>query len=486
MGSIARDFSSIVHSIELSVPHHYLSAQTIDYYKNNRYIRFENKVFAMDNGAKRSHLRVILPSLETSNIHSLMELSDYLRKIFSNIPDAYDSKNLLDALTKGRVRIIEVHIYKRLEKNDSLMDMFQTFKSNVLAFEMIIPHCSHVNVSNENSVYINLKNGKTIIIYDEMEKRSLDCLKLELRISHPKNLCPAFNIHDSDLLCNNHWRQLDVESLIRYLNVHVDKMLTALNIKSASKRSHKPTDSIMKLTRLLNIPHNGNESLNLEGLIDCLKDIDYARREKPSLLQNTGGDEGLGSFFSELIDEARDSNICRAIKRFHLTDLKIKGWLMKTDPELYGRIFYNELNNFFYTGDLSFVLAFIDFEIEFPVFTRTERAREALRQYKTQYSPISTTGLGMNDVKMLKQQTRMEVTKAERKLKISNQIQSIQKRHRRNYRKRYYIFDMFDPVVYDKEKMKNRIRSYYAQNLSYQGMFKDSIELLRLFKYVDS
>lgn len=446
MDSLLQDISNYIHSVELCVLHYCVSNTTILTYEKNKYIKFFIKEFKLKNGRVRTHLRIVLPSLQNINVKSFKDIVKYLEEKFNNVPNEYDRKNLLDALRRGQVRIVEIHIYKSINRSDSLMGEFVEIKKSFPALEILMPHCNNVYEDNDNSLYLNFLNMKRIIIYDELPKRNSNTIKLELRISYSLNLHKAFGITDDDLLRNNKWHQLNTNNLVSYFNRFVIKLIRSISLNTKPGHYKRSRDSIKKLRNLLGLADGGYS----DALTFMSETVQQLNR-----LMRFSDDTPL----DRVVEEKRKANIHRAINRLHLTDRKIKTWIKKNHPDLFVKVFEDEIYNFFcYEQHISFIVSFVDIKSSLNFLDESYEIGPPLKRYTMMSSKVDVSKLTDDEKKLLKKKTREEILNVNRRVGYRNRADIIRKQHRKKNKGYYHLFEYFDPLYFDKERLKKHAR----------------------------
>ncbi len=446
MDSSPSNISSFIHSIELCVLHYCVTDTTVFYYQKNKYIKFYNNEFTLKNGQARTHLRIVIPSLQNIKVKNFKDLVKYLEEKFNNVPDEYDRRNLLDALRRGQVRIIEIHIYKSINRSDSLIDEFVEIKKSFPALEVLIPHCNNIYEDNDNSLYLNFLNMKRIIIYDELSKRNNDTIKLELRISYSLNLHKAFGITDDDLLRNNKWDQLNTNNLIPYYNRFVIKLIRSISLDPKPGHNNRSRNSIIKLRNLL-----GFEDAEKSDALTFVSETVHKINRMMYFSDNP--------LLDRVVEEKRKDNIHRAIRRLHLTDRKIKAWIKKNHPDLFVKVFEDEVYNFFcYEQHISFIVSFVDIKSSLNFLDESYEIGPPLKRYTMMSSKVDVSKLTDDEKKLLKKKTHEEILNVNKRVGYRNRADIIRKQHRKKNKGYYHLFEYFDPLYFNKERLKKHAR----------------------------
>lgn len=255
------DISQFIHTIEFLIRNFEIQKKTIKYYSKNDKFKFKllkpkhNKNISVkketiSNKAKKriSHLRIIIPDLGKSKITSFHGLKDHLHKKFMKLIDKYDKDNLLWAYNNKWIKLVEMHVYNRVSCDDETKRLFDSIKKHARFFEIFLPNIVSINTSNENSIYFNFTNKKTIDIYYEYERRQLKTYKLELRFSHNDNMINFLSLTSGqeDHLIVNNCEKIRSAEIKKGYNRFLRKYIKQLIIRKSNKSSDEIVREIIK------------------------------------------------------------------------------------------------------------------------------------------------------------------------------------------------------------------------------------------------
>lgn len=273
------DLCDFIHTVEFIINRFPISQATYDYYSGHENLYFD---IVRSPDRQYSHLKIVLPDIKRIKIKSLEDLKIYLQDFISKITHTADRLNLLKAYNTNRIRIYSLHIFNRVyyKLDKDFLSLFHQIKDNSRLFALLLPHLESCDNSNENSLYLNMTNKKNIIIYDEMGKRNLPAIKLEMRFNRRDNIKSIFKLDKSSAanLSVRRVEALSITELMKRYNKYIDSFNKSLVLKKYRKCLDETKAEIIDIANLLSI-HIHEDELNDRNLLNIYLTILANRKD---------------------------------------------------------------------------------------------------------------------------------------------------------------------------------------------------------------
>ena len=237
-----KNIATCIHSIHFIIPKASIRNKTINQFSNGKKnIKFENSI---SKGKEYFWVKIIIPDVAKTETKTFPELSAFIKKAIRSIESQEDRELLLEKYREDDISMTYIDIFIRVfyTQDKSILEQFELLKEKSSALQILIPNLVDIDNCNKNSLYFNFKNGKKLIIYDEQEKRNLESIKAEFRINTADNLVKVFDIENNkEHLRFNELQELNIECLIQYYNIWIDKIINSINLKEKKNIEEKNT-----------------------------------------------------------------------------------------------------------------------------------------------------------------------------------------------------------------------------------------------------
>lgn len=467
------DISDFIHTVELIINHFFLLDTTYEFYKNH-----DNISFDIVRAEDFTHLKIHIEDIKKLNIRSFGDLSTYVYNFINKIYNEIDRYKLLSAYNNNRIKIFRLDVYNRIyyNQNKDLLNLFNQIRKRYILFDILLPHLKECNNTNDNSLYLNMKNNKEFILYDEKEKRDLSSIKFEMRFHHRDNLERILKLDKSTTrkLSIRNVASLSLPELMKSYNKYIDSFNNSMILKKYRKSLEITKAEIIDIASKFSTNVRGEEDITIDNLLNIYQNILMSRNDiKNSLKYQRKNQKGA------------------ALRNYHSMDNKIKETVRKKHIELYHKLYPEEFeelidDNFFLEQipSYSYVLSYFDFDNTTKYRWITSGLIADLRKLRKEHRAFHN--LTLDEENILKRLTLDKITPVIKKIEAKYRFNKPKlKKDKKMADSFLSFFEAPDTIPDDelKDKFKELVKVYLSHSPEYVRLIKDLQYFFNKFKF---
>ncbi len=468
------DISDFIHTVELIINNFPISKATYEFYKNHDNISFYNV-----RAKEYTHLKIHIEDIKKLNIRSFDALRTYINDFIGKINNTNDRHKLRSAFDDDQIKIFRLDVFNRIyyDQDKDFLNLFNQIRNKYILFDLLLPHLQKCYNKNDNSLYLNMKNNKNFIFYDEIEKRGLHSIKLEMRFKRKDNLKRILKLDKSSAenLSIRKVVSLSLPELKKSYNKYIDSFNNSMILKKYKKKLEKTKTEIVDIANRFTTIIQGEEDINIESLLNIYQNIIIDRNDKKQLLKNERKNQKIG-----------------ALHNYRSIDNTIKEKVRRKHSELYNKLYPEEFeelteDNFFlvHIPSYSYVLSFFDFENTEKNHWITSSLIAALRKSRKEHRAFHN--LSHDDEETLKLLTLKNVIPVIKKIEAEYRFNKSKPKNKKEITDSFLSFFIAPDTIPDdelKDKFKGLVKVYLSHSPEYVRLIKDFQYFLNKFKFI--